>query len=72
MDAALGFLGAFVIVDLAAGLGLLALVWLVQRRGNNPSRERMSAGALVGAMIFLGVASALVYGGIWLLWRATR
>jgi hypothetical protein len=72
MDTALDILGAFVIIDLAGGLGLLGLVWLIQRRGNNPSPEKLPVSALVGAMILLGVACALVYGGIWLLLRASQ
>lgn len=63
MGSALPLLGAFLLFDLLAAVLLIVLVAVVHRRDG---RQRLPVGALLGALTFLGVCGAFIYGGIWM------
>jgi len=64
METALQVVGVLLIADLAAAFALVSLVALVGRRG-----RRVPLSVLLGAMIFLGFSSILVYGSLWMILR---
>jgi hypothetical protein len=70
METALNVFGAMIVLDLLAAFGLMGLVWLVHRRSPRKSSDRLPTREMFGALIFLGVASALIYGAIWAILRA--
>ena len=62
METVLRLLGVFIFVDLFAAFALVGLVWLVGRR-------RAPLAEVIGALIVLGICSALIYGGLWMILR---
>jgi hypothetical protein len=69
MNTALDVIGAFVFIDLIAAFGLAILVWQSYRK-SSISNARASAKVLAGMLIFLGIVSTFIYGGLWILLRA--
>lgn len=67
METALRLLGAFIVLDLIAAFALVVLVGVVHRRRGGA--ERPPRGPLIGALVFLGLCSILIYGGIWMCLR---
>jgi hypothetical protein len=67
METALQVVGALMIADLAMAFAWVSLVALVGRRG-----RRVPLSVLLGAMIFLGVCSILVYGSLTLILQLGR
>ena len=68
METALQILGAFVLLDLLAAVLLMALVAVVGRRQSQTTRVPLRV--LAGALFFLALISAIIYGGLWALIRA--
>jgi hypothetical protein len=66
MEITLHLLGTLLIVELAAAFALVLLVALVGQRG----RKRVPFKMLAGSMIYLGICSGLIYGGLWLILRS--
>ena len=60
IETALRLLGVFIFVDLFVAFALVGLVWLVQRR-------RASLREIAGMLVALGICSALIYGGLWMI-----
>jgi hypothetical protein len=69
METFLQVIGTFLIIDLIAAFGLAILVWLSYRRSSTATASA-SAKVLAGLLVFLGIASALIYGGLWVILRA--
>ena len=60
METPLRLLGVFIFVDLFVAFGLVGLVWVVGRR-------RAPFAEIAGVLIALGICSALIYGGLWMM-----
>ena len=60
METPLRLLGVFIFVDLFVAFGLVGLVWIVGRR-------RAPIAEIAGVLIALGICSALIYGGLWMI-----
>jgi hypothetical protein len=58
-------LRVFVLADLLAAFALVGLVAAVGRRGG----KKLPLAPVIGALLFLGICSALIYGGIWMILR---
>lgn len=68
METALHIFGAMIVVDLIAAFVLVGFVALVGQRG----QRRVPFSVLLGALIFLGVCSTFIYGGLWMLLKMGR
>jgi hypothetical protein len=64
METALQVVGALLVGDLIAAVALVSLVALVGRQD-----RRVPLSALLGALIFLGFCSFLIYGSLWMILR---
>ncbi len=67
METALQVVGALLVSDLIAAFALVSLVALVGRRG-----RRVPLSVLLGALIFLGFGSLLIYGSLWMILRLAK
>ena len=68
MSTALDWIGAFFLADLLSVAVLAALVQVASRGGPNPARRSAS----LGIFIFAGIGLALIYGGLWMLFRLSK
>ena len=68
METALQMLAALIVVDLIAAFVLVGFVALVGQRG----QRRVPFSVLLGALIFLGICSTFIYGGLWMMLKMVR
>ncbi len=68
MESALQILAAFILIDLALAVALVVVVVILHRR--QARAERTPLAPLIGALVFLAIVSALIYGGLWMCLRS--
>lgn len=72
MNSALQVLSTVFVIDLTSVLGVAGLLLLLQRRKPGESNARFPLRPVIAGLIFLGIASLMIYGGLWLALRSIR